>query len=205
MARPERSRTFLCVLYPDCFEHQMLISYLTQMSGVFEWARILHDKDKVEASTEDKQLLAGDVYKKAHYHYMIRFKDQRTLGTVKDFFLGFCEHFEICHNIQSSLLYFIHMTPTALIDPYKHKYSREDLEGSPKLISQLGLNSHLSQFNEILQLLRSCDGNVVDLISALSEDDPVLGEIALSTIQSYQGIFCMAARQEFDIYKRSNW
>ena len=40
-----RSRVFLCILYPDCREHMQMAHYLEAMSSIFEWCRILHDKD----------------------------------------------------------------------------------------------------------------------------------------------------------------
>ena len=197
MTKQQRSRTFLCVLYPDCFEHQMMMSYLTQMSGIFEWVRILHDKDKLDSiDPEQKVLSTGQEFKKAHYHYMIRFKDTRTVQSTEKFFNVWCKHFEICQSIPSSLLYMIHQTPECL-KLGKTPYSVEQLEGSSRLISMLGLNSNLVQLSEVLQALRSCNGNVTDLVTSMSENNPVYGELALQTMQSYQGIFVCADRQEY--------
>lgn len=197
MVKQQRSRTFLCVLYPDCFEHQMMMSYLTQMSGIFEWVRILHDKDKLDSiDPAKKSLSTGHEYKKAHYHYMIRFKDSRTLQSTEKFFHVWCKHFEICSSIPASLLYMIHQTPECMIAG-KTPYSVEQLEGSSKLISMLGLNSNLVQLSEVLKALRSCGGNVTDLVTSVADENPVYGEIMLQTMQSYQGIFVCAARQEY--------
>lgn len=201
MVKQQRSRTFLCVLYPDCFEHQKMMSYLTQMSGIFEWVRILHDKDKLDSIDPGQKVLStGQEYKKAHYHYMIRFKDARSLQSTEKFFRVWCKHFEICHSIPSSLMYMIHQTPECF-ELGKTPYSVEQLEGSSRLISMVGLNSNLVQLSEILCALRSYNGNVTDLIMSVAEENPVYGELMLQTMQSYQGIFVCAARQEFMSHK----
>lgn len=198
MSKVAKSRTFLCVLYPDCFEHQMMMSYLTQMSGIFEWVRILHDRDKLDSIDPAEQaLITGVEYKKAHYHYMIRFKDQRTLAACEKFFHVWCKHFEICNSVPAALLYFLHQTPECCVRG-KTQYPPEKLEGSSKLIAQLGLNSNLVQLGEVLKDLRQYDGSIVDLVTDYAECAPVRGEIALQTMQSYQGIFVAAARQEFE-------
>ena len=174
-----------------------MMSYLTQMSGIFEWVRILHDKDKLDSIVpEQKSLSTGQEYKKAHYHYMIRFKDPRTLQSTEKFFHVWCKHFEICNSIPSSLLYMIHQTPECMVLG-KTPYSIERLEGSSKLISMLGSNSNLIHLSEALSALRSCGGNVVDLITSYAHENPVFGEFMLQTIQCYQGIFVCAARQEY--------
>lgn len=197
MTKQQRSRTFLCVLYPDCFEHQKMMSYLTQMSGIFEWVRILHDKDKLDSIDPAQNALStGQEYKKAHYHYMIRFKDARTLLSTEKFFHVWCKHFEICQSIPGSLMYMIHQTPECF-ELGKTPYSVEQLEGSSRLISMLGLNSNLLQLSEVLSALRSCNGNVTDLITSVADQNPVYGELMLQTMQSYQGIFVCAARQEY--------
>lgn len=202
MVKQQRSRTFLCVLYPDCFEHQKMMSYLTQMSGIFEWVRILHDKDKLDSIDPDKKTLStGQEYKKAHYHYMIRFKDARTLRSTEKFFYVWCKHFEICSSIPASLMYMIHQTPECF-ETGKTPYSVEQLEGSSRLISMLGLNANLVQLSEVLHALRSCDGNVTDLITSVADENPVYGELMLQTMQTYQGIFVCAARQEFLVSQR---
>lgn len=175
----------------------MMMSYLTQMSGIFEWVRILHDKDKLDSIDPSKNSLStGQEYKKAHYHYMIRFKDSRTLQSTQKFFHVWCKHFEICSSIPASLLYMIHQTPECIIAG-KTPYSVEQLQGSSKLISMLGLNSNLVQLSEVLKALRSCGGNVTDLVTSVADENPVYGEIMLQTMQSYQGIFVCAARQEY--------
>lgn len=191
-----RSRVFLFILYPDCREHMQMAHYLEAMSCIFEWCRILHDKDLKDPEPGLYIPNSAQGLKKAHYHYMIRYKDAKTVTSVEKFFSPYKVHFEICHDVQSSLLYFCHMTPEAMAAG-KEPYPPESLEGSPKLISCMGLNSNLVQLGEALSLLRDCQGNVVDMVTLLASDNPVYGENMLKTIQSYQGIYVCAARQEY--------
>ena len=199
-----RSRVFLCILYPDCREHMQMSHYLEAMSSIFEWCRILHDKDQKDADQPGLYIPnSAQGLKKAHYHYMIRYKEAKTVTSVEKYFSPYNVHFEICHDVQSSLLYFCHMTPEAMAQG-KEPYPPEKLEGSARLISQMGLNSNLFQLAEALKLLRDCDGNVTDMITLLAEQNPVYGENVLKTIQSYQGIYVCASRQEYqDAHSRS--
>ena len=52
-------------------------------------------------------------------------------------------------------------------------------------------------------LLREHGGNVTDLVLDLTNNNPVYGENMLKTIQSYQGLFVCASRQEFVIAERA--
>lgn len=203
-----RANAFLCVLYPDNPDHCQMMHYLDAMKCIFEWVRILHDKDLKDplqsVVVDGKPATNEDIYKKAHYHYLLWYKESKTLSAELKFWKPFgVEYMEICNNIRSSLLYFCHQSPAA-VKAGKHIYGVECLEGSAKLISRIGLNSNLVQLSEALKLLRDHDGNVADLVLDLANNNPVYGENVLSTIQSYQGLFVCSARQEFLTAGRRN-
>ena len=101
----ERSCNFMFILYPDSIEHQNLMEYLSQMSNIFEWVRILHDKDIASYINGD-----GIVpLKKPHYHYLLHYNTLKTAKSVQSFFHVWLDHVELCHDLQSSLLYFLHI------------------------------------------------------------------------------------------------
>lgn len=203
-----RANAFLCILYPDNEQHQRMMHYLEALKSIFEWVRILHDKDLKDplqtVLVDGKPATNEDIYKKAHYHYLIWYKERKTLSAELSFWKPFgVEHIEICNDVRSSLLYFCHQTPAA-VEAGKHVYSAEQLEGSTRLIARIGLNSNLVQLSEAIMLLREHGGNVADLVLDLANNNPVYGENVLRTIQSHQGLFTCSARQEFIIAERAD-
>ena len=95
-----RDRKFVAVLYPEDETHVEAISKL--MSGGYNFAAILHDKDVYEDGEH-----AGEL-KKPHWHIVVRFKNA-VWNTAVAKELGITPNYlESCKNVDSSLLYLVH-------------------------------------------------------------------------------------------------
>ena len=91
-----RDRKFVMVLYPEGATHAAAIEKMK--AGGYNFAAILHDKDK----TEDGQP------KKPHWHVVVRFKNACwNTAIAKD--LGITPNYlEACKDVDSALLYLVH-------------------------------------------------------------------------------------------------
>lgn len=112
-------RTFACELYPEDKEHLKILDYIKKY---FEYAYILHDKDKWEEdSVDDDGIIihkAGDI-KKPHYHVILNFKNPRSLEKLKNE-LGL-KHLETC-NFYFYARYLIHKDY-----PRKFQYDEKEI------------------------------------------------------------------------------
>lgn len=133
---PPQTNAFVCMLYPDFDEnHRKFIKYVKAHEAVYEYAYIRHDKDVYteEVPEEDGTVHAVGEPKKAHVHFLLWCKQRKRLQTVEKFFEGWVKHFEMCGDVQSTLLYFVHDTPASM---HKHQYDPSEIEGTPKLIAK---------------------------------------------------------------------
>lgn len=143
-----RSRNHCLILYPDDPKHLEAMDYIHKH---YDYAAILHDKD-----------LSDDLFnlKKAHYHYVIRFKDARWRSSIA-LELGITENYlEECRNLKNALLYLLHYN-----DSDKHPYSIDDVKGCLKkrlneILKSDGV-SEIEKVASIIEFIDSCD-NVIN-------------------------------------------
>lgn len=116
----DRSRSFAFELYPEDDKHCDILDYII---SYFDYAYILHDKDKFDddiIDTETKEILhkAGDL-KKPHWHVIICFKNPRSVKSIKDELR--LEHVETC-NFYAYSRYLIHKD-----SPQKYQYDQSEI------------------------------------------------------------------------------
>ena len=100
-----KSRTLAIVLYPESQQ-----SAIDSIRKNYSYVGMLHDKD-TDANGE---------LKKAHWHFIIRFKQARwSSGLAAE--LGIDDHFESVKNMDGALRYLSHMD-----DPDKFQYDPAD-------------------------------------------------------------------------------
>lgn len=121
-----RSRSFALELYPEDSIHCDILDYIMTY---FEYAYILHDKDKYADDVIDddsKEVLhkAGDL-KKPHWHVIICFKNPRSVNSIMEELK--LSHVETC-NFYAYSRYLIHKD-----SPQKYQYSREDIHTNMQL------------------------------------------------------------------------
>lgn len=108
-----KSRTFALELYPEDNTHVEKLEYIKKY---FDYAYILHDKDKWEEDTEEHK--AGEI-KKPHWHVIIAFKNARSVDSIKkELELA---HVETC-NFYAYTRYLIHKD-----QHQKYQYSEFDI------------------------------------------------------------------------------
>lgn len=141
----ERKRNFCLLLYPDCPEHNEIISNIASNAYSFDYAGILHDKD----ITDD-----GD-NKKPYYHFVVHFNNACTRGAFAKN-LGLDERFiQDCKDYKNALMYLVHYK-----NQEKAQYSNELVFGTlaekvRELTSKL---NETSSALKILDLLDSIEG-----------------------------------------------
>jgi len=108
-----RSRTFALELYPEDDTHVEKLQYIM---NYFEYAYILHDKDKWEDETEEHKV--GDL-KKPHWHVIICFKNPRSIESIKKELD--LPHIETC-NFYAYSRYLIHKD-----QPQKYQYNELEI------------------------------------------------------------------------------
>ena len=121
-----RSRSFALELYPEDLTHCDILDYIMTY---FEYAYILHDKDKyaddvIDDDTKEVLHKAGDL-KKPHWHVIICFKNPRSVNSIKEELN--LAHVETC-NFYAYSRYLIHKD-----SPQKYQYSREDIHTNMQL------------------------------------------------------------------------
>ena len=137
-----RDRKFVAVLYPEDETHVAAIEKL--MSGGYNFAAILHDKDVYEDGENKGEL------KKPHWHIVLRFKNA-VWNTAIAKELGITPNYlEACKDTDASLLYLVHYA-----NPEKHQYEYESVFGPMKT----KLATLLSDTDEGTRAL-----NVIDII-----------------------------------------
>ena len=94
----ERKRNFCLILYPDCPEHNELITRIASNEYNFDYAGICHDKD----ITDD-----GDP-KKPHYHFVVHLNNACTRSAFAKN-LGIEERLvQDCKDYKGALMYLVH-------------------------------------------------------------------------------------------------
>lgn len=91
-----RDRKFVMVLYPEDAAHSAAMEKMK--SGGYNFAAILHDKDKTEDGSS----------KKPHWHVVVRFKNACwNTAIAKE--LGIAPNYlEACKDVDGALLYLVH-------------------------------------------------------------------------------------------------
>lgn len=121
-----RARSFALELYPEDESHCDVLDYII---SYFDYAYILHDKDKFDddvIDSETKEVIhkAGEV-KKPHWHVIICFKNQRSVQSLKDELR--LSHIETC-NFYAYTRYLIHLD-----SPQKFQYERGEIHTNMQL------------------------------------------------------------------------
>ena len=136
-----KSRTLAIVLYPESQQ-----SVIDSIRKNYSYVGMLHDKD-----TD-----ANGVLKKAHWHFIIRFKQARwSSGLAAE--LGIDDHFESVKNMDGALRYLSHMD-----DPDKFQYDPADVSYSADMsvVYRKAIDDCLSEderVRSIIQFILSFD------------------------------------------------
>ena len=119
-----KDRKFVAVLYPEDPSHAAAMDKL--MSGGYDFAAILHDKDVYETDGTDHK--KGDP-KKPHWHVVIRFSPNALWNTAVAKDLGIEPNYlEKCRNLNKALTYLVHRDQ---LD--KFQYDVEEVFGSESM------------------------------------------------------------------------
>lgn len=145
-----RTRHFNVMLYPE--SQQDVINTLIDIYNV---AGILHDKDTYKEDSETHK--AGEL-KKAHYHFVVRFSNARTVSAfAKE--LGIEERFiQPCNNFKASARYLLHLGKSD-----KYQYSVDDLIGDLKndVIKLIDDNKTDEQkVKEVIEMLENIESKI---------------------------------------------
>lgn len=120
MAENKRYRIFNLLLYPDNKQHQKAIERLS--SSEFNAVGCLHNMDTY---TEDKNEHKAWELKKEHYHFVVKFKNNRTISSLSKV-LEIEERFiDPTCSFKNSAKYLLHIGCED-----KYQYDIEDLVGS---------------------------------------------------------------------------
>lgn len=126
MAENKRYRIFNLLLYPDNSKHKKAIERL--LSTEFNSVGILHNFDTY---TEDLNEHKAGEHKKEHYHFVVKFKNNRTISSLSKA-LDIEERFiEPTCSFKNSAKYLLHIGCEN-----KYQYDSTDLIGSlvPEII-----------------------------------------------------------------------
>lgn len=135
-----RSTNFNLVLYEEDESHRQAIEFITKN---YDYAMICHDRDTDE----------DGVVKKAHYHIILKFPNQKW-NTALASELNITENYiENCKNLKNSLLYLIHF-----YDKDKFQYDIKDVCGNLKkrLITYIN-NEDKSESEKVLEIFEEID------------------------------------------------
>lgn len=143
----ERKRNFCLILYPDCPEHNELITRIVSNEYNFDYAGICHDKDITDE---------GDP-KKPHYHFVVHLSNACTRSAFAKN-LGIEERLvQDCKDYKGALMYLVHYK-----NQDKAQYSNELVFGSlSEKVRELTAkpNETMATLN-IIDLLDSVNGKV---------------------------------------------
>lgn len=150
------SRTYCTILYPEDESQRDAITLLS--NGTYPAAGILHDKDVEEDGT----------LKKPHYHFVIRYKNARSMKAVAEELKIAENYLQPCRDYKKSLRYLIHDG-----DPDKFPYPIEEVFGALKtaLTSILNDKTEDEQALAVLSLLKDIERpiRVTEFISLCAE------------------------------------
>lgn len=146
---------YMLLLYPDNVNHMKALEKIQQS---FDYALILHDKDKFTEVDEKKnsEHKAGSL-KKAHFHVVVRFPNKRWNTAVAKTFGLELRFVEKVHSLDKALMYLVHFG-----NETKHQYSHDEVLGPLKkrMIEKINAESkEESEFIlEILEFVKNYDG-----------------------------------------------
>lgn len=153
-----RSRTFALELYPEDNSHCEILDYII---SYFEYAYILHDKDKhledvIDEETKEIKYKTGEL-KKPHWHVIISFKNPRSVKSIKNELM--LAHVETC-NFYAYSRYLIHKDT-----PKKYQYSKDEIKTNMELRINNALerdyNAQEQDTRILLSYLKSKQGQYV--------------------------------------------
>lgn len=140
-----RHRVFNLLLYPDCPEHKKAIERL--ISPEMNAVGILHNMDTY---TEDKnEHIAGEL-KKEHYHFIVKFKNNRTKSALAKDLQIEDRMIDTTVSFKASAKYLLHMGCED-----KYQYDADDLVGvlAPDVVKLLDDTSEEVKAMSICRLL----------------------------------------------------
>ena len=146
---------YMLLLYPDNENHMKVLEKIQQS---FDYACILHDKDKFTESDEKKnsEHKAGS-FKKAHFHVVVRFPNKRWNTAVAKTFGLELRFVEKVHFLDKALMYLVHFGNEA-----KHQYSHDEVLGPLKKRMIEKINAETKEESEfileILEFVKNYDG-----------------------------------------------
>lgn len=148
-------RNYRLLLYPDNDKHQMVM--LSIDLAQLQYVRCLHDKDDKEDGVDAKP----------HYHYVVTFKDAKTISAAQAYFdrMGLEKRFvwAITSALErkKAIRYLLHLD-----DPDKFQYPLESAEGPLKpVLSALAV----SREDENARVL-----GILDLVSSYGHTRDIL-------------------------------
>lgn len=150
MTDNKRYRIFNLLLYPDNKQHEKAIQRL--LSTEFNAVGCLHNMDTY---TEDKNEHKAGELKKEHYHFVVKFKNNRTKSALfKDLQLDDERFIDPTVNFKNSAKYLLHIGCEG-----KYQYDIEDLVGSlvPDVVKLIDDTTEEVKVIKICNLLEEID------------------------------------------------
>ena len=153
-----KSRVYCLLLYPDCEAHMKALAIIERS---YEYALILHDRDKLEN---------GEM-KKPHYHVVMRFTQARYASAIcKE--LGIEENYiEKAKSFPNALLYLIHFNDSdkeqydialvkgTLQNRLKQEVSKIDKTEGEKVLELIDFIDSIAEPITYNELIRYCASN----------------------------------------------
>ncbi len=152
------SKTFVVLLYPEDPSQSYAIEQLKR--NAYDSAGILHEHC-VDATGNTK---------KPHYHFVLRFPNQKAKSTIAKELQIQPNYIEPSSSIKSALLYLIHRGW-----PEKYQYDVNDVFGTLKkqLLAYLDDSTESERILRILSLLDKVDGSLTmkELVTICAKED----------------------------------
>lgn len=152
------SKTFMVLLYPEDESQAYAIEQLKK--NAYDSAGILHEKCVCEDGTT----------KKPHYHFVLRFPNQKARSTIAKELQIQPNYLEPSSSMKQALLYLIHRGW-----PEKYQYDVNDVFGTLKkqLLVYLDDSTENERVLRIIELLEQQEGIVTmkDFISLCAKED----------------------------------
>lgn len=143
------NRNYTLILYPEDVTHMYALTIIQEK---YDYAMILHDKDKLEN---------GET-KKEHYHVVIHFKNARSRkATAKE--LGIEENYITGCDLKAQLRYLVHID-----DKDKYQYEIDEVEGTLKklFLDYIEVNRKNMSL-EIKEIIKGIEENKIATIKEL--------------------------------------
>lgn len=172
----DRDRSFNLLLYPDNPQHKEVIDLLSNPNGEYRAVGCCHNMD-VYDSGEHK----GE-FKKAHYHFIVKFKNPHYISGVSTEFAIDSRFIEFTDGWKNSANYLLHYN-----SPDKYQYDPTDLVGTLKseVLKLIDDTSEDTKLSEITRYIFNYSG----VISHANIWDFVLKQGYTSVYRRYYSIF----------------